>query len=311
MFGLLNRKIYPVGVDIGEDDLKIAQLKESKNSLILISGGAETCPVNIEHQSSDWQKWVIDTMKNLFDKSEFIGREVVAVVPASDVFIDVIKIQKTEGKKFDDMVLARAKQKLPIELDQAMLKYIPSEEDNYIIIATERQNINKHLAIYENAGLNIKSIGVWPLALINSYTRFFGRRKTDLQAVVMLVDICRKRTNVVFCRHKNLLFAKSIPIGVKNLDNNQMNSRLVMELSSVKQNFASVYKKASLDRLVFISGNAVERDVYTNIARQLQLPAQIGDCLSAVQVKSSGLEIERRNCQFSWAASFGLSISVD
>jgi len=311
MFGFLKRRIFPIGVDIGADELKIAQLRESSNKLVFVSGGAQTCPAGIEPGGSDWQRWAIDAMKKIVDEGKFIGKDVVAAIPAADVFIENVRIQKTEGKKLDDVVIAKAKQKLPIEFDQAMVKYISAEEDNYVIIATERQNINRHLAIYENAGLHIKSIGVWPIALINSYTRFFGRRKTDIQAVVMLLDICRNRTNIVICRHKDLLFARSIPIGSKNLDDNQMKNRLVMELTGAVQSFSSMYKMAGLDRLVFISGNSVEKDVCTNIARQLKLPAQIGDCLSAVSIKYNNVEIERRNCQFSWAAAFGLSVSLD
>ena len=71
-----------------------------------------------------------------------------------------------------------------------------------------------------------------------------------------------------------------------------------------------MYKNTQLERAIFLSGQAVEKEIYTMIAKQLELPAQMGDCLAAVDIKDpldSG--IERRNCEFSWATTFGLSLS--
>jgi hypothetical protein len=190
-------------------------------------------------------------------------------------------------------------------------------------MASERTVIDRHLAVYEKAGLSIKSIGVWPLALINCYVKFFGRRKSDLEAIVMLICIEEDCTDVVICRHKNLLFAHSIPIGIKNLIDEQAISRLAMEITSCKRQFNMMYRNAQIERLIFLSGQAVDKDACATIARQLEMPAQIGDCLAAVEIaKSCRLsrdiendkesldgQIDRRECPVNWAVTFGLSLS--
>jgi hypothetical protein len=62
------------------------------------------------------------------------------------------------------------------------------------------------------------------------------------------------------------------------------------------------------------------------IAKQLDIPAQVGDCLAAVKIiepsllggkpkknnddkESAGTPIDRRNCEVNWATAFGLSLS--
>ena len=126
----------------------------------------------------------------------------------------------------------------------------------------------------------------------------------------MLIDSGVLRTNVVICRHKDLLFARSIPVGTKLLKMGESTNRLIAELSVCRQNFGTLYKKAKIERVIFMSGQAIDKDIYTTIAKQLQLPAQIGDCLSAIVVAKDNLvDMERRNCQFSWATAFGLSLS--
>jgi len=323
MLWFLKNRTYPIGVDIGDDTLKLVQLANSGNGVSLIAGGSENRPEDVKPGSGDWQRWAIEAIRKLTANGEFRGREAVAAMPASEVFIDHLKMPKIENDKLEAVLLSKIKQKLPVESEGAMIKYIPTEEDNVMVIAAEREKVDRHLAIYERANLQIKSIAVWPAALANSYTRFFGRRKTDIEAIVMLLEIEPNRTNVVICRHKNLLFARSIPIGAKQLENapecdegrsvpqaDEMMTRLVLELTACRRHFDSMHRKAQMERLIFFSGRAADKEICTAIAKQLEMPAQMGDCLAAVEIASpydSG--IDRRGCRVNWATAFGLSLS--
>ncbi len=325
MFRLFKNRAYSIGVDIGDDCLKLVQLRDNGKGISLIAGSTENLPKDVKPGSSQWQRWAIDAMRQLTSNGDFQGKEVIAAMPTSELFIDHIRMPKADDSKLNDAIFSRIKQKLPFEpvQENTMMKYIPMEQDNVLVIATERKIIDRHLAIYEKAGLSIKSIGVWPVALANCYTKFFGRRKSDLEAIVMIVCIEANCTNVVICRHKNLLFARLISIGLKQLGNKKGVNRLVLELTACRRQFASMYPKAQIERLIFLSGQAVERDICMTIAKQLEMPAQLGDCLAAVEITepcrlrsdskgdkgSSGAPIDRRNCQVNWAIAFGLSLS--
>jgi Tfp pilus assembly PilM family ATPase len=246
-------------------------------------------------------------------------------MPTSELFIDYVKMPKIENHKLEDAVFSKIKQKLPFEpvKENIMTQYIPMENDNLLVIAAERKIIDRHLAIYEEAGLSIKSIGVWPTAMANCYIRFFGRRRSDHDSIVMLICIETNYTNVVMCRHKNLLFARSISIGLSQLDKEKTLNRLILELTACRRQFTSMYQKANIERLIFLSGNTVDREICTEIAKQLEMPAQVGDCLAATEItnpsrldtesegdkNSSGKPIDRRNCQVNWTIPFGLSLS--
>ena len=323
MLWFLKNRTYSIGVDVGRDSLKLVQLGENGGHISVIAGGSENRPKNVNAGSASWQRWAIETIRKLTANGRFRGREAIAALPASELFIDHIRMPRVDNDKLPDAICSKIKQKLPFEPDDAMIKYIPTEEDNVLVIAAERKIIDRHLAVYEKAGLTIKSIGVWPVALTNSYTRFFARRKTDVEAVAMLLDIEANCTNVVICRHKALLFARSIPIGAKQLDGDEIVARLVLELTSCRRHFASMYPKAQVERLLFLSGQAVDKDICTTIAKQLEMPAQMADCLAAVKMPNPcrsgrdpkrpeerlGLPIERRNCRVNWATAFGLSLS--
>jgi len=308
-------KWCPIGVDIGDDCLKLVQLGNDGKGISLIAAGSKNRPADVKPGSGSWQRWAIETIREMMANGKFRGRDVIAAMPASEVFIEHIKMPKIkEGfgsdDKLADAILSKIKQKLPFEPDDVMIKYIPTEEDNVLVIAAEREKIDRHLAIYEKAQLAIKSIGVWPIALTNSYTRFFGRRKADIETSVCLLDIEANCTNVVICRAKTLLFARSIPIGARQLQTDEMITRLVLELTACRRHFGSMYRRDQIERLVFLSGQAVDRDICTTIAKQLEVPAQLGDCLAAVEIANPyDLGIDRRGCQVNWATAFGLSLS--
>lgn len=316
-------KWYPIGVDMRDDALTVVQLGNNGKGINLIAGGSKNRPEDIEPGSSNWQRWAIDAICELTGNGKFRGRDVIAAIPASEVFIDHIKMPKKEKDKLENAVFSKIRQKLPFDPDDAIVKYIPTEQDNVLVIASERKKIDRHLAIYERANLQIKSIAVWPTAMTNSYAKFFGRRKSDVEAIVMLLDIDINCTNVVICRHKNPLFARSIPIGAKQLERtlkcdeknsetglNETIARLVLELTACKRRFSSMHEQARVERLIFLSSQTVDRDICAAIAQQLEIPAQMGDCLAAVEAANPySLGIDRRECKVNWATAFGLSLS--
>jgi len=182
-------------------------------------------------------------------------------------------------------------------------------------MVADRERVDRHLAIYDQAGLALKGMGAWPEALATCYARFFGRRKGDLQAVVMLIDVKGPHTNVVVCRHSQVLFARSIPIGSDRLGDEKALNGLVLEVAACRRDYASTSRGAPLTRVIFLSGPMVDTAVYAAIAKQVEVQAQVGDCLAAVEVadpngrSSGGPDLDRWGCPAGWATAFGLSLS--
>ena len=200
---------------MGSDCVKLAQLANGTEQTHLIAGVCVSRPADVTAGTARWQRWAIDAMRESTANGRFKSKEVVAALPASEVFIDHLKWPKKFDGKIEDAIFAKIKQKLPFEPIEknTLIKYIPAEQDNVIVLAAERTVIDRHLAIYERAGMAIKSIGVWPLALANCYARFFGRRKTDLEAIVLLLDIQPDCTHLVISRHKNPSMPATFPSG--------------------------------------------------------------------------------------------------
>lgn len=323
MFGFTKTRPYSIGVDVGNDIVRLVQLAENGKGLKLIAGRSRMRPEGIEPGSSSWQRWAIQSIRFFTDSGDFSGKDVIAAIPPSDLFIDHVRISKANDSKLDDVAFAKIKQRLPFEAvrENLLIKCMRTEDENVLVMAAERKIIDLHLAIYEEANLHIKTIAVWPLALITCYTRFFGRRESDVKSIVMLICIEDDRTNVVICRHQNLLFARSISVGAKQFGDDGIVNRLVLELTGCLRQFNSMHRMSQVERLIFLAGRSVDRGICATIAKQLEMPAQTGDCLAAVEMAAPDrLGIDRRSeCseetpltpkeQLNWATAFGLSLS--
>jgi len=130
-----------IGVDMGDDSLTMAQLANNEKGISLIASVCENRPTDVKPGSVDWQRWAIETVRQVNSRGQFRGRDVIAAIPPGELFIDHIKMPRIEAKSeteeakdtVDDAIISKIKQKLPFESDDAMIKYIPAEEDQRAI----------------------------------------------------------------------------------------------------------------------------------------------------------------------------------
>jgi Tfp pilus assembly PilM family ATPase len=294
------------------DGLRLAQLAHSGQQLSLAAGCWQDCPANVEPGSAVWQRWAADAAREMIGSNGFRGKMIAGAMLPGDVLIETVKMPKAAEGKMEDALFAKVKSQMSVRLgrENALVRYVPTDQDNALVMVADRDLINRHLAIYERAGLSLKSMGAWPEALTACYAHFFGRRQSDAQAVVMLVNVEAGCTNVVICRHVHLLFARSIPIGSRRLTDEKALNGLMLEVTACRRDFVSMYRNMPVTRVIFLSGPTVKTQVYATIAKQLEVQAQIGDCMAAVQVPDpTGQGPDRRACPVSWATAFGLSLS--
>jgi len=319
-FPFYKRCVYPIGVDMGDDVLKVARLCRDNGRVRLIGCAGEQIPDQMEFDSSIRQRWVADTLKRLTANGAFKTRKVITALPANNVFIDRIKLPKAQTRQLAAEVSSQICEKLGFETNDTFVKYVisggeaqDSKELDVLVMAIQKIKLERHLAIYENTDLEVQAGSVWPFAMASSYTGFFARRTNDKVTVVMLVQTTPDSANVAICRYNNLLFARSVPITGRQLTSKDTQRQLVMELEACARYFESIQPLAKVERLIFFAGRGISSDISDTItaaARRLHIPAQIGDVLTAVDTgRDKHMFVERRDSTVNWATAFGLSLS--
>jgi len=88
-------------------------------------------------------------------------------------------------------------------------------------------------------------------------------------------------------------------------------AKLVEELEGCRRYYEATFPNKPIDRLVFVGGEARQRALCQNVARELGLAAQVGDPLVRMgRTSELGVEsgIDRRQPQPGWAVAIGLSM---
>ena len=320
MFGMNNKKICPIGVDLGSGYLRAVQLGQNGQGLFLQSAALRSNPDSMEFRSPAWQHWAAENIREMIRENDFLGKSVVTAIPADELLIDPVKIPRSSQKQIDEILPQKLHKRLPFPIDKALIQHVvvdPGESNSsdtldVLAVSANREDINRHLAIYEKAGLSISGISIWPFAMIKSFTNFFCRRQNEQEATAILINVGTNHTNVVITRGPNLLFARVMSIGYVQLEQGQMVQRLFSEIDTCMQYFGDSTAAAQIDRIIFLAGSGASRtlcDKLAGLAQKMQVAAQIGDVLSAVEINHSPkCLIDRRNCKVDWATAFGLSL---
>lgn len=319
MIGFDTKKTYPIGIDLGSEYIRLAQLGRNKQGLFLQSAGVAAKPSEVDVKSPNWQRWAIETLKDIIRQEAFKGKNIVTALPADDLFIEPIKVPRSSLNRLKEIIPQKIQKHLPFPAERAIYQHVIAEfegnntpETDVLAIAADRETVNRHLAIYEKAGLSIVGMSIWPVAMIRSFMGFFCRRSNEDSKAAMLLSIGNNHTNVVITCGANLLFARAVSIGHIQLEQGQMVQRLFSEIDACVRYFEAAAGNAQLERMLFFTGSGVSPvlcEKVAELAQRLQISAQIGDVLSAVEI-NQGPEclIDRRNSRIDWAATFGLSL---
>ena len=300
---------YSIGVEMAGDHVQLAQLGRKGQQLYLLAGDSMYLPESIEPGSVDWQRWAIKALRSAVQKGMYKGRNVAAVAGAGEVIIKHIKASGVSEKEIDEYIFSKLEHRLKLTKSDSIIKYIRGNKDNLVVLVSSREKIDRQVAVYEQSGLQVQSVTVWPLALTESYVNFFSRRNSDAQTVAMLIDMEPDRTNVVICRQRDVLFAHSIDGGINDFAEKSKTEKLLSELSVCKDQFYSMYEGTYIQRLLFFSCQLLSPENCLLISRHLQMASHLGDCLGAVEMdKGVSLRIDRRQSRYSWATVFGLSL---
>ena len=309
MMRLFANHTYPIGVDMGDDALTLVQMAKDIDSVRLHAANSIRYPADVKPGSASWQKWAIEATAESVAHGRFQGKKVIAAQPAGEVFIDTIKMSEPAEGELQNAILNHLKPKLQITPDNVLIKHVRNDSKNILVMASDRTELYRHLAIYEKARLKVGAISVWPMAVLRAYTHLWARHMGQ-DDPVMLLDIGQRCTNIVICDSANLYFAHSSPVGAKGLEIDRMIDLLNSEMDMCRVKFRSAYRNPQVNHIIFVSGHAVDKDIYAEIAKRAQMSAQIGDCLDAARIpRSDQAGLRSRAPHANWITAMGLSLS--
>lgn len=218
-----------------------------------------------------------------------------------------------------------------------------------ICIAAARRTLDAYLAMAGKAKLDVIGVNVEACAVVECFSRLF-RRAADAGRTILFLDIGAASTQIVLSHGERIVFARNLLQGGRQLDQavadgmrisldqahalrvdllkgkheggqdeevyrllEQPINALADELTQCLRYYESVFRNQSVERSIFVGGQAYDKRLCQSIAQRLNLPAQIGDPLVRVErVQGAGLStgLDRREPQPDWAVAIGLSLGA-
>ncbi len=220
---IANRRPGPIGVDIGSRSVKLLQL-DAGYSRVRAAARWDLPPAEADYTERP-DRQIVEALRRARQRRNFRGREAVLCLGVGNLYVQNIRVAPASGNELTRLVHLEAADRLPFRSDEADIHYLEAADvrqsdtirREVILLACHRPELERTLALAEDAGLRPVAVDVEPAAMLRCYCQQF-RRDDDQQRSVMFVSVGASATAVVIARGSDAVFIKYIAAGGQHLD---------------------------------------------------------------------------------------------
>jgi type IV pilus assembly protein PilM len=214
-------KPNPIGVDFGTDALRLAQVQWTGEEFKLTAAATADVPSHARNDPVARAQFFVETTRDLFAQAGFHGRQVVLSLPSAAMHIQHLRVGKMDEAALKKAIPWEARGKIPVDPSGgAVIRHmvageIYSDTDpklEVIVMAASRSTVNDYLASAAKAKLDVVGMHVEPRVIVDCFAQVY-KRKTDADVTNAFVDIGSAGTRIIISRGRQILFARSIPVG--------------------------------------------------------------------------------------------------
>lgn len=209
-------KKFSLGIDIGSSSIKIVGLKKRDSKFSLTHCGF------LDFSSGDYRDEVLlNALREKLDGLSLRGQRVLTSVSGPSVNVRLIKLPKMPEKDFKSAALWEASDKIYFNLNDAVADVLSYgvetqggvEKRKGLVVAVEKESIQKKVSFLSRAGVKIKGIKVDSLVLPSCLLGSQG------EEAVAIVDIGAGFTKICVVVDDEVLFSRDITTAGKAISN--------------------------------------------------------------------------------------------
>ena len=216
MLGIQRNRL--VGLDIGSNTIKAAEVKESKKGFVLTGFGMlDIAPGLIEDGAIKAPEAVAAALRSLL-KSQGIKNSHVAIsISGNSLIVKKISVPTATEEQLQDTIHFEAEQYIPFDINDVNLDFqILGENENnpyqmnVLLVAAKKEMVNAYVNLTEMAGLEPSIIDVDAFALQNIFEL---NRDHQSSENVALIDIGASKTSLNILQGANSVFMRDVSLG--------------------------------------------------------------------------------------------------
>lgn len=251
-----------IGLDIGDSLIKIVEASTNHGEIILDNLAIGETPKEAVKEGKLKEVDILGSkIESLLQDNNFEPKGVVAAISGEEVITRMVEVPNMPEEELGEAVKWEADEQIPIPMGESILDYEilnRNADGSYdlMLVAVERETIDRYLDLFAMLDLEPEAIEIEPLALIRSIKRLYPEQ------TIALMDMGAQTTDVSVFNKGELLFTRTVGIAGESI------TQEIMESYELEFEKAEEYKK---DNNVFSDANlnVIIRNLTTAIYRSL------------------------------------------
>ncbi|MFO0910007.1 MAG: type IV pilus assembly protein PilM [Isosphaeraceae bacterium] len=211
-------------LDIGQAALKALKLVpgETPDQVVAEAFDFVEYPKILSQPDAEPEQLVREALETFLERNDLKGCKVAIAVPGQAGLVKFIKLPPVEKKRIPDIVKFEARQQIPFALEEVVWDYqqIGGDEDGgdedftmaeVGLFAMKRDQINRAILPFRNAGIEVDIVQMGPIALYN-FISFDRLKGSDSKDSVVLLDIGADNTDLIITDGTRI-WQRNVPIG--------------------------------------------------------------------------------------------------
>ena len=278
-----------IGLDIGSNYIKFAELTRSGEAITLNRFGVKEIPGDLK---VDKEKTIAQLISQLLSENNVKERHVNVSVGGQSVFIRFVKLLQVKEDKLKQTMKFEAQNQIPFPLtevawDWSLLDKAEKGTKKAVVVAIKKNIIEDMVSRLNSIKLFTDLIDVEPISLYNCMVFNEDYTREKLGAIL---DIGAKTTNLVIFQ-KNNIWVRSFPIAGNRIieSRDQGIEEIIGEIErSIEYYFMQSGEDAQgdkkLDELLLTGGGSVIEEFEQKLTSKLNTQSKIMDPFRKIRI---------------------------
>jgi type IV pilus assembly protein PilM len=229
---------YPIGIDIGKNNIYAAQLKENRQGL-MIRGLVHREYQNDKGGILEAKDVLIPLLRDVVKDKRLKGKRVVVHFPSEYILSFPLSFQLGKAETIEAAIMRSSKQYLTFPLEEAIIDYpsltsVSGDEGNRYrasVVAARKDQITDYLSILNAAGLTVEVVDFG----VSSLLRFHNYPQQTIEHSIILCNIGYSQSLLSIVTKDSILVQRSVARGIRTvLKNLQANLELSADSDEAK-----------------------------------------------------------------------------
>lgn len=223
-FSFLGGGGTPIAIDFGSASTKLLQIREDERPR-LAAAAELPMPDSARGDTEREFEYLQEFLPQVMSRGKFKGRRAVISIPGGKTLIQHLSLPRSEGISDEEIIKSQLSTEYGCSGDAIITRHSEvcevhrsgSAQREMIVVAIPRSLVMRYVGLLRRARIEVVGVHAAPHAVVHAYAHL-NRRPEDREVTTCYVNLGWSGTVVTIAHGPDLVFARQIDVGGKQLD---------------------------------------------------------------------------------------------